>query len=139
LEATNLGPIKHAQVNLGDLTVFVGPQATGKSILLEFLKLVLDSGAIVAELKRHGLDWSNTEEFLEIYLGERMLFVWGWGSSHLAFDGEPVNLTILVGKTSKRATFTESLFYIPAQRVLTLGRGWPRTFDAYEPGDPFVV
>jgi predicted ATP-dependent endonuclease of OLD family len=61
LEATNLGPIKHAQIRFGDLTVFVGPQATGKSILLQFLKLVLDSGAIVAEMKRQGLDWDNTD------------------------------------------------------------------------------
>jgi hypothetical protein len=33
----------------------------------------------------------------------------------------------------------ESLFYIPAQRVLTLGRGWPRPFSDYGAGDPFSV
>lgn len=31
------------------------------------------------------------------------------------------------------------MFFIPAQRVLTLARGWPRPFTDYSPGDPFVV
>ena len=31
------------------------------------------------------------------------------------------------------------MFFIPAQRVLTLGKGWPRPFTDYNPGDPFVV
>jgi hypothetical protein len=31
------------------------------------------------------------------------------------------------------------LFFIPAQRVLTLGKGWPRPFTDFSAGDPFVV
>jgi hypothetical protein len=33
----------------------------------------------------------------------------------------------------------ESLFYVPAQRVLALRDGWPRPFTDYSAGDPFVV
>ncbi len=33
----------------------------------------------------------------------------------------------------------ESLFFIPAQRVLALRDGWPRPFTDYSPGDPFAV
>ena len=33
----------------------------------------------------------------------------------------------------------ESLFFIPAQRVLALRDGWPRPFTDYTPGDPFAV
>ena len=36
LELLNIGQINHADVVFGDLTVFVGPQATGKSIALNF-------------------------------------------------------------------------------------------------------
>ena len=43
LRIENLGPIRQAEVAFGDLTVIVGPQATGKSIFLQTLKLVLDS------------------------------------------------------------------------------------------------
>jgi len=32
ISVSNLGQIKNADVKFGDLTVFVGPQATGKSI-----------------------------------------------------------------------------------------------------------
>jgi len=138
LEATHLGPIEHAQVRFGDLTVFVGPQATGKSILLQFLKLVLDSAAIVAEMRRQGLDWQMTDEFLDIYLGEGMSSIWSFTVSNLAYDdNKRVILKTLIGGTNKKTP--ESLFFIPAQRVLTLGRGWPRPFSDYNPGDPFVV
>lgn len=40
LSINNLGPIRNAEVGFGDLTVLVGPQATGKSLFLQILKLV---------------------------------------------------------------------------------------------------
>jgi hypothetical protein len=43
----------------------------------------------------------------------------------------------LVGR--KRKNKGESLFFIPAQRVLALRDGWPRPFTDYSPGDPFAV
>ena len=39
----------------------------------------------------------------------------------------------------KRKSKEESLFFIPAQRVLALRDGWPRPFTDYTPGDPFAV
>ena len=36
------GPIGDVSINFGDLTILVGPQASGKSITLETLKLVVD-------------------------------------------------------------------------------------------------
>jgi hypothetical protein len=137
LEATHLGPIEHAQVRFGDLTVFVGPQATGKSILLQFLKLVLDSGAIVAEMKRQGLDWEKLlKPFLDIFLGEGMSSVWNNGQSTVRVNDQRIDPKKLI---ARQGSTEESLFFIPAQRVLTLGRGWPRPFSDYSPGDPFVV
>jgi len=40
----HIGPIQEADIEFGDLTVPVCPQATGKSIFLQFLKLLLDTG-----------------------------------------------------------------------------------------------
>ncbi len=37
ISVTNLGPIKEATVELGGLTVFVGPNGTGKSYLAEVI------------------------------------------------------------------------------------------------------
>ena len=44
LQLKNIGQITDADIRFGDLTVFVGPQATGKSIALQFLKLLVDMG-----------------------------------------------------------------------------------------------
>lgn len=137
LEASHLGPIAHAMVEFGDLTVFVGPQATGKSILLQLLKLIVDTGPTLAEMKRQGLEWDKkVNTFLDSFLGEGMSSIWREGESRLAVNGGLVHLEDLVKRQRKTK---ESLFFIPAQRVLTLGRGWPRTFSDYSPGDPFVV
>lgn len=55
LDVENLGQIKQAKVEFGDLTVFVGPQATGKSIFLQLLKLLVDNGPILSELSRFNI------------------------------------------------------------------------------------
>ncbi len=55
----------------------------------------------------------------------------------MSWEGRNINLPQWIGHT--RRTKVESLFYIPAQRVLTLRDGWPRPFTDYKPGDPFVV
>ncbi len=71
IRVTNLGQIKEADINFGDLTLFVGPQATGKSILLQLIKLLLDSQDIVNNLNNNGYDWEeNTDEFYELYFGD---------------------------------------------------------------------
>jgi hypothetical protein len=133
----NVGQIKKADIEFGDLTVFVGPQATGKSIALQLLKLIVDKGHVLAELKRYGLDWDgDVSQFLDIYLGEGMKSVWH-ESSKLSFNNRSVDLPVLIKKQKKRKE--EILFFIPAQRVLALRDGWPRPFTDYNPGDPFAV
>jgi hypothetical protein len=138
LRIRNVGQIADADLTFGDLTVLVGPQATGKSIALQLLKLMVDAGQVQAELSRHGLDWSGQlAEFLDVYLGEGMGAVWRAGRSSVNWNGRTVDLVQLAAR--KRVGKTQSLFFIPAQRVLTLRDGWPRPFTDYAPGDPFAV
>jgi len=138
LKLENLGPIASAQIAFGDLTVLVGPQATGKSIALQFLKLVVDAGHVQAEMLRHGLDWSHRlDAFLDAFLGEGLASLWRPGESRLEWGGRPVDLEQWAAR--RRQGREQSLFYIPAQRVLTLRDGWPRPFSDYRPGDPFMV
>ena len=49
----NFGPIKNVDVNFGDLTILIGPQASGKSLFLELFKLVKDKAHIVSTLKKY--------------------------------------------------------------------------------------
>jgi len=55
LRVRNVGQIKEADITFGDLTVLVGPQATGKSIVLQFLKLLIDSRQVLHRLSRYGM------------------------------------------------------------------------------------
>lgn len=137
LVVSDFGQIKRADIEFGDLTVFVGPQATGKSIALQLLKLLVDKGTVVRTLKRHGLDWrSDYKEFLDIYFGEGMRRLVS-GDTSAEWRGKAIDWSRLISLKNKEKP--ERLFYIPAQRVLAIGRGWPRPFGEFSAGDPFAV
>lgn len=137
LRLENVGQIVQADISFGDLTILVGAQATGKSIALQCLKLVVDIGHVQHELKRYGIDWSGElPEFMDAYFGEGMRSIW-IPDSRLTWDGkefDPKARTARMQRDKK-----ESLFFIPAQRVLALRDGWPRNFSDYSAGDPFAV
>lgn len=138
LKIQNVGQIKEASLIFGDLTVFVGSQATGKSIALQLLKLAIDAGQVQEEMGKYGLDWSGKlADFLDVYFGEGMHAIWKDDSSSLSWKGESIDLKQMAKR--KRRAKDEHLFFIPAQRVLTLRDGWPRPFTDYSPGDPFAV
>lgn len=138
LRIQNLGQIVEADLDFGDLTALVGPQASGKSIALQVLKLMVDAGYVQAEMRRYGLDWSgDLLRFLDAYLGEGMSSIWRPKKSSIDWAGKSMNLEEWARR--KRREKEESLFYIPAQRVLALRDGWPRPFTDYSAGDPFAV
>jgi hypothetical protein len=135
----NVGPIKKADVTFGDLTVLVGPQATGKSVFLQFLKLVLDYRDIIRVLKYSGLDWDREwPSFCDLYFGEGMRNIWSADSS-VKWRGHPVDVALLA-QPVKTGMRNPKSFLIPAHRVLALSRdSWFRTFSDYSIRDPFAV
>jgi hypothetical protein len=140
LKLENIGQIRLAEVVFGDLTVLVGPQATGKSIFLQFLKLVADTGYVHDKMRKHGMDWKRSlPDFLDVYLGDGMRELWhnGESPSAVAVDNEPLDPAEMARPMHR--TKKASVFYIPAQRVLTLANGWPRPFTAFSSEDPFAV
>jgi hypothetical protein len=137
MQLKNIGQIVDAEITFGNLTVLVGPQATGKSVALQFLKLLLDIGNVQFELARHGIDWNRKlPAFFEVYFGEGMSALWRKQSQVFWLEDEIHMREIIADQQPSKK---ESLFYVPAQRVLTLREGWPRAFDAFSPKDPFVV
>jgi hypothetical protein len=141
LDIRSVGQIKHAQIEFGDLTVFVGPQATGKSIALQTLKLLQDSQHTLAELRRYGLDWGkDIDKFFDIYFGQGMRSIWHPNLSEIVWNNSKVDIgKIIAPGKGRKPKEVESMFFVPAQRVLTLREGWPRPFTDYSPGDPFAV
>lgn len=137
LSLRDIGQIKQADLVFGDLTVFVGPQASGKSIALQWLKLVLDTGQIQEQLAQYGLYWDKSaDKFLDLYFGEGMRSIWS-DSSQVHWNG--VAWPPRVKAARKWPRKAEAAFLIPAQRVLTLRDGWPRPFGDFSAGDPFGV
>ena len=136
--ADNLGPIAHADIQFGDLTILVGPQASGKSILLQLIKLSLDHSNILRTIKQQGFDWQqNVHNFVALYFGEGMQGAWT-EATQVMVDGNLFDLNTINAQRGKKKQ-EEKLFLIPAQRVITLKNGWPRAFTDYETGDPYVV
>ena len=140
IKAYNIGPVNEADIRFGDVTIFVGPQATGKSIFLQLLKLLVDKTAIHKTMKRFSLAQSgNAKTFFDLYFGEGMASIWSEENSRL-FLGQKSKPADLMGYTRSRGSnASEKLFYIPAQRVMSLRDGMTRPFNEYRAGDPFVL
>ena len=137
IHLTSLGQISEADITFGDMTVFVGEQASGKSLFLQLVKLILDAEPIIRTLKTHGFDWhKNPAEFLYLYFGEGLEGTWS-DATQIAVDNQEFALAKVFARKSRRKA--ESVCMIPAQRVVTLKDGWPRGFTDYASGAPYAV
>ncbi len=135
-ESNNLGQIKEANITFGDFTVFIGPQASGKSILLQMFKLALDGGHILAQMKNHGVQHKgNPNEFLELYMGEGMGKILRQ-DTEIRVDGAVSEVHDFI---QEKGTQHERVAYVPAQRVLAMHHGWPRPYSDFRLKDPFVL
>ena len=117
----------------------LGPQATGKSIFLQLLKLLTDKPAIHETMARFGLVHRGHESFLDQYFGEGMSSIWSEGTSRLYLGNERRQTDLAAYARRGRASGPERLFCIPAQRVMSLRDGMTRPFSDYRTGDPFVL
>lgn len=131
----NIAQIDSIDVEFGDFTVIVGPQASGKSIFLQLVKLGLDSTNIKKTIKQYGYSWNSFNDLLDLYLGEGMHKIWH-DSSSLILDGKIVSKSNILNSKSRK---DDQVFYVPAQRVVTIQNGWPRNYMSFEALDPFVV
>ncbi len=141
ISVTGLGQLERAELTFGDMTVLVGPQASGKSILLQCIKLVTDIDGIAQTLREYGYNWNgNLQKFLALYFGEGMQGVWR-ADTQVVVDQQLFAIEVALSRPAilQPMTSKESFFLIPAQRVMVLRNGWPRPFTDYEIGDPYVV
>ena len=143
LKVEHFGPITSADVTFGDLTVFVGPQATGKSLLLQLYKLLVDRGAIKSRLTHYGIDWrGKPDSFLQAYFGEGMGTLNG-KNTRIVWEGRDQSFEKLASRKGRQSDDAEdeNVFFIPAQRVMAFHatNGWLRGWSDFRDGDPFVV
>ena len=139
----NFGPIKKAQINFGDITFLIGPQASGKSLSLELLKLIVDKQHIISTLRNYNYILSKTDakNILECYFGEGLSGLFR-ENTRIDFDGLPFSLQDLLKTISKQKaseTQKESVFYVPAQRILSIADGRPKNFMEFDTSTPYVL
>lgn len=132
----NFGLIKNVSISFGDLTLLVGPQASGKSIALETLKLAIDRDHIINTLDRYNyIIGHNTDKILNVYFGEGMSGIWK-DNTHIEYD----DISFLKKNLPKKADETdETLFYIPAQRIFSISDGRPKNFMEFDSSSPYIL
>ncbi len=136
MRVENFAQIADANIEFGDLTILVGPQASGKSLLLQLWKLALDRTEIVPALREAGDDVSTRDALLESVFGQGTSSAWTDATSVVA-NGEELAPGRL-GKWIRKATEAK-VFYIPAHRGLLLLEGWAQPFGRMSANVPVVA
>ena len=137
LKIQSFGPIKDVDIDFGDLTFFVGPQASGKSISLEVFKLLLDKDSILTILEDYGYVLDNDSvRILNAYFGDGMDKLWKKDKTKISIDRKRLTLTDLKKKGEGKES---TVLYVPAQRVICMEGGYPKNFKDFDAGTPFVI
>jgi hypothetical protein len=136
LDVENFAQIAKAHIDFGDLTVLVGPQATGKSLLLQWLKVALDAGEVVPALKEAGHDVGTVPNLIDLVFGEGMRTAWSEHSS-VRLNGKHIHPHTWTKGLKKKAA--GEVFFIPAHRALLLAEGWPAPFLKLNADTPVVA
>lgn len=107
---------------------------------MQLLKLIVDKKHIRNVFKQYGYLWrADPNKNFELYFGEGMSSLWR-GSTKVSLDGRTISLNQFVPKKRENIKDAEeTIFYIPAQRVLSLANGWPRPFSDYDMSVPYVL
>lgn len=134
----NFGPIKEVDIDFGDLTLLIGAQASGKSLFLQMFKLIKDRVAITKSLENYGFIVNNKlENLLNRYLGEGLSNMWSEESEFILND-KPYTRRCFENPF-KGSNIADKVFYIPAQRILSIADGRPKYFMEFSENDPYVL
>lgn len=137
LDVSNFAQIGRARIEFGDLTVLVGPQATGKSLLLQWFKMGVDSGEVVNALKEAGHDVKDPAALIDLVFGEGMSSAWDSQQTQVTLDGKDVRPSAWARAARRNAQ--GRMFFIPAHRALLLAEGWPAPFMKLGADTPAVA
>lgn len=137
IKIKNFGPIQSADIAFGDLTFLVGPQASGKSLFLELLKLIIDRQQILYTLDSYNyILKKNPDTLFNVYFGEGMSGIWKKNTSIIK-DGENILKNYFLQEVNSK--WDEEMFYIPAQRILSIMDGRPKGFGEFDFTTPYVL
>jgi hypothetical protein len=125
--------IGDASIEFRDLTVLVGAQGTGKSLVLQWLKAALDGKYLVNTLRDAGHETSR-KTMIDLIFGVGMSSSWR-ASTRVTFDGKDVSPASI----ERRGNGVEQLFFIPAHRSMLISDGWATPFQKLTAETPVVA
>lgn len=136
-EIKDFGPIGSVSVDFGDLTIVVGPQACGKSVFLETLKLVVDHDHVLDTLERYNyIIGHDAEKVLNVFFGDGLSGMWK-KKSLIKYGDDNYSLSGVLSQKSNGQD--EMVFYIPAQRIMSISDGRPKNFMEFDSSAPYVL
>lgn len=140
LKVENFGPIKSVDVSFGDLTILIGPQASGKSLFLELLKLIEDKNSVIETLRRYNyiLPKTDANPILDNYFGEGLHSLFN-DCTKIECQDMIFSPEDLLRSQKSRQNIKETVFYVPAQRILGISDGRPKNFMEFDGSAPFVL
>jgi hypothetical protein len=127
--------IREVAIDFGDLTVLVGSQGTGKSLVLQWLKTAVDGKQVVSALREAGQDVRQREQLIDLIFGVGMGSAWSEGVSKVNFDGRDIKPSSI----SKLGSGRERVFFIPAHRAMLISDGWAAPFQKLTAETPVVA
>jgi hypothetical protein len=102
------------------------------------LKLVIDRDQIHDTFQHHSMSFNGRPDaFMEGYFGRGMSTAWG-KASRMSWNGRDLSLEEYARPTKSRVRH-QKLFYIPAQRVMSLPGGVSQNFGQFNYGDPYAL
>lgn len=133
LVVRDFAQIREASIVFRDLTVLVGPQATGKSLVLQWLKSAIDGKYIVRMLREAGYEVSRKTLIDQIFgVGTRS----SWReNSRVTFEGKNISPATI----ARCGDGIERLFFIPAHRSSLISDGWAAPFQKLSPETPVAA
>jgi DNA repair ATPase RecN len=90
LAVENFAHLSEVSVELGDLTVLVGAQGTGKSLALQWFKTAMDGKQIVAALRDAGQNVDQPDKLVDLIFGVGMGGAWR-KSTTIKLDGHALS------------------------------------------------
>jgi hypothetical protein len=134
LRINNFAHISEVSIEFGDLTVLVGAQGTGKSLVLQWLKTALDGKQIVTALREAGQDVTKPDALIDLIFGVGMGEAWT-PKTTVTLDKRSIAPKII----GKLGNGEESVFFIPAHRAMLISDGWAAPFQKLTAETPVVA
>jgi len=134
LRVENFAQIVDARIEFGDLTVLVGAQGTGKSLVLQWLKAAVDGRQLVQALRDAGGTTDQTHVLIDLIFGSGMGPAW-CAESRVTFEGKAIRPEGLV----RRGDGKPRLVFVPAHRAMLISDGWASPFQRLTSEVPVVA